>query len=152
MQRKTLVFVALVASMSLLACAANSRLVKQRSTETLSAIETTLTQARIAEQALFDSDVPGYNAAKHLEFLNGLDKAQVSVIAAARALQLWVPGGPVPGDVLQLMLAAEQMVSVISGRSSLGPVPPTPEANTAVQRTASFRDHVAALVKLMEAK
>lgn len=133
-----LLMVALVVS----ACASTGGLkVKQDATRTLSGIETTLTETRMAEQALFDAQL-GYTVDQHRAFLAKLDQAQVGVIAAAKALQIWVPGQPVPADIPLLLQTANQLLALLHGGP---PLPTAAVATSAVATTETFRSQVQAL-------
>jgi hypothetical protein len=94
---------------------------KRDATITVENVEQSLVVARHAEQALYDRHLSSYGPMQHVAFLTNLDKAQASVVAAARALQIWRPGSPVPVSVLDLIAAvsdARALIDALNGESA----------------------------------
>lgn len=118
--------------------------VKQQAVAALSAGEVALKQARVSELALFNAPTPGYTAAQHLKFLDGLEAAQRAEISTAHALQVWTPGQAAPADAAGYVAAGQAVVDVIKALN-------IPAAADALAKAQAVLDNATAVAKMLSA-
>lgn len=126
-----------------LAACAHGLALKQTALTSLQASEQALHDARVAELALYTAKtVPGYDAPKHIAFLDALDKAQIAVQDSSRAAQAWKPGQPAPTSAKEYVTFAQSMLDIAKALN-------VPAAATLLAKTQTVLDQATAALKAL---